>query len=321
MSTEIAIEADGLIKSYDSVPVLDGIDLRVARGSVFALLGPNGAGKTTTVRILATLVAPDGGRAHVVGHDVVTQRHEVRRRISLTGQYAALDEPLTGRENLEMVGRLLALRGPAARARATELLVQFDLVGAGERRVGTYSGGMRRRLDLAASLIGRPDVVFLDEPTTGLDPRSRQAMWEVVTGLTASGVTVFLTTQYLDEADYLADRIAVLNSGRIVAEGTADELKRQVAGERLDLRLLDEATFEDLTDYLGPRAIQTDRSTLTVGVATDGDAAGIRRLLDELDPDRVRVTRFSVHKASLDDVFMTLTGHHTDTTEGETTHV
>jgi ABC-2 type transport system ATP-binding protein len=315
MSDEIAIEADGLMKSYDSVPVLDGIDLRVARGSVFALLGPNGTGKTTTVRILATLVAPDGGRARVVGHDVLTQRHEVRRRISLTGQYAALDEPLTGRENLEMVGRLLALPGHAARARATELLVQFDLVEAGERRVGTYSGGMRRRLDLAASLIGHPDVVFLDEPTTGLDPRSRQAMWEIVTGLTASGVTVFLTTQYLDEADYLADRIAVLNGGRIVAEGTADELKSQVAGERLDLRLLDEATFEDLTDYLGPRAIQTDRSTLTVGVATDGDAAGIRRLLDELDPDRVRVTRFSVHKASLDDVFMTLTGHHTDTTE------
>jgi ABC-2 type transport system ATP-binding protein len=321
MSTEIAIEADGLIKSYDSVPVLDGIDLRVARGSVFALLGPNGAGKTTTVRILATLVAPDDGWAHVVGNDVVTQRHEVRRRISLTGQYAALDEPLTGRENLEMVGRLLTLPGHAARARATELLVQFDLVGAGERRVGTYSGGMRRRLDLAASLIGRPDVVFLDEPTTGLDPRSRQAMWEVVTGLTASGVTVFLTTQYLDEADYLADRIAVLDGGRIVAEGTADELKQQVAGERLDLRLPDESTFEDLTEYLGPRAIQTDRSALTVGVATDGDAADIRRLLDELDPDRVRVTRFSVHKASLDDVFMTLTGHHTDTTEGETTHV
>jgi ABC-2 type transport system ATP-binding protein len=321
MSTEIAIEADGLIKSYDSVPVLDGIDLRVARGSVFALLGPNGAGKTTTVRILATLVAPDGGWAHVVGHDVVTERHEVRRRISLTGQYAALDEPLTGRENLEMVGRLLALPGHAARARATELLVQFDLVEAGERRVGNYSGGMRRRLDLAASLIGRPDVVFLDEPTTGLDPRSRQAMWEVVTGLTASGVTVFLTTQYLDEADYLADRIAVLNGGRIVAEGTADELKQQVAGERLDLRLLDETTFDDLTDYLGSRAIQADRSTLTVGVATDGDAAGIRRLLDELDPDRVRVTRFSVHKASLDDVFMTLTGHHTHTTEGERTDV
>jgi ABC-2 type transport system ATP-binding protein len=301
--------------------VLNGIDLRVARGTVFALLGPNGAGKTTTVRILATLVAADGGRARVAGHDVVTERHQVRQRISLTGQYAALDEPLTGRENLEMVGHLLALPRRAARARAQELLGQFDLVEAGERRVGTYSGGMRRRLDLAASLIGRPDVVFLDEPTTGLDPRSRQAMWEIVTDLTEAGVTVFLTTQYLEEADSLANRIAVLDDGRIVAEGTADELKQQVGGQRLDLHVSDVTAFDELTDHLDGRAIHADRSTLTVGVATDGDAADIRRLLDELDPDHARIGRFSVHTASLDDVFMTLTGHHAATTEGEPVHV
>jgi ABC-2 type transport system ATP-binding protein len=323
MFDDFAIESNRVQKSYGSERVLDGIDLRVPRGSVFAMLGPNGAGKTTTVRILATLVAPDAGRAQVAGHDVVTERHEVRRRISLTGQYAAVDEPQTGRENLEMIGRLLRMPAGAARARAAELLARFDLVEAGNRRVATYSGGMRRRLDLAASLVGDPEVVFLDEPTTGLDPRSRQAMWEIVTELTASGVTVFLTTQYLDEADALADRIAVLDGGRIVAEGTADELKQQVAGQRLDLYLADAAAFDDVSEHLGRRAISTDRPTLTVGVATDGAAADIRRVLDEIDPDGVRVDRFSLQQASLDDVFMTLTGQHTDTIaiESETTHV
>jgi ABC-2 type transport system ATP-binding protein len=321
MFNEIAVETHRLRKSYGSGPVLDGIDLRVDRGSVFALLGPNGAGKTTTVRILATLVTPDGGWAQVSGHDVLAQRRAVRQMISLTGQYAALDAPLTGRENLEMVGRLLRLPAGAARTRAKELLVQFDLTDAGDRRVETYSGGMRRRLDLAASLICQPEVVFLDEPTTGLDPRSRQAMWETVTGLTASGVTVFLTTQYLEEADYLADRIALLDGGRIVAEGTSEELKQQVAGQRLDLQLSDPPTFALIRDYLGERALHTDRSRLTVGIATDGAATDIRGLLDELDPERVHVTRFSLHQASLDDVFMTLTGHHTDTTERETTYV
>jgi ABC-2 type transport system ATP-binding protein len=323
MFDDFAIESNRVQKSYGSERVLDGIDLRVPRGSVFAMLGPNGAGKTTTVRILATLVAPDAGRAQVAGHDVVTERHEVRRRISLTGQYAAVDEPQTGRENLEMIGRLLRMPAGAARARAAELLARFDLVEAGNRRVATYSGGMRRRLDLAASLVGDPEVVFLDEPTTGLDPRSRQAMWEIVTELTASGVTVFLTTQYLDEADALADRIAVLDGGRIVAEGTADELKQQVAGQRLDLYLADAAAFDDVSEHLGRRAISTDRPTLTVGVATDGAAADIRRVLDEIDPDGVRVDRFSLQQASLDDVFMTLTGQHTDmiAIESETTHV
>jgi ABC-2 type transport system ATP-binding protein len=329
MTGEMAIEASGLTKSYDAAVVLGGIDVSVARGTVFALLGPNGAGKTTTVRILATLLAPDRGHARVAGYDVVAERHEVRRRISLTGQYAALDEPQTGSENLEMVARLLHLPARAARARARELLAQFDLLDAADRRVSTYSGGMRRRLDLAASLIGTPEVIFLDEPTTGLDLRSRQTMWELVADLALSGVTVLLTTQYLEEADCLADRIAVLDRGAIVAEGTADELKRRVAGQRLDLRVSDGDAFDRLIDRLGRRVVDRDRSTLSIGVASDGGAAEVRALLDELDPERALIARFALSTASLDDVFMALTdrhtnateSHHTNATESEAVHV
>ena len=318
MFDQIAIEASRLRKSYGTHPVLDGIDLRVARGSVFALLGPNGAGKTTTVRILATLVAPDGGQARVAGHDVIVQRREVRHRISLTGQYAAVDELQTGRENLKMIARLLQFPGARANARAAELLARFDLVDAADRRVATYSGGMRRRLDLAASLLGQPEVLFLDEPTTGLDPRSRQATWQIVAELAASGITVFLTTQYLEEADSLADRIAVLDGGAIVAEGTSHELKQQVAGQRLDLQLADVAAFQIVSELLGDRATHVDRELLSLGVATEGSAPDVRRLLDELDPERSRVARFALVQASLDDVFMTLTDHHIET-ESETT--
>jgi ABC-2 type transport system ATP-binding protein len=321
MSENPAIEVADLTKSYGAVRVLDEIDLRAAAGTVFALLGPNGAGKTTTVRILATLVAPDGGSARVAGHDVIADRHAVRRRISLTGQYAAIDELQTGRENLEMMGRLQRLRRRAARACAAELLDRFDLAAAGDRRAASYSGGMRRRLDLAAGLIGRPEVIFLDEPTTGLDPRARQAMWEIVTGLTEVGVTVFLTTQYLDEAERLADTIAVLDRGRIVAEGTARELKQRVGGARLDLQLADASAFDVVLGYLGPRAVHCDRSTLTIGAAIDGSAADARALFDELDPDRVRVARFDVRTASLDDVFMTLTRDHIDARESEVARV
>ncbi len=313
MSEKFAVEVNDLTKSYRSVRVLDGIDLRVRAGTVFALLGPNGAGKTTTVRILATLVKPDGGLARVAGHDVVSDRHAVRRRISLTGQYAALDEIQTGRENLEMMGRLRRLATSVARVRATELLERFDLADAGDRRVTAYSGGMRRRLDLAASLVASPEVIFLDEPTTGLDPRARQAMWEVVTGLTEAGVTVFLTTQYLDEAEHLADTIAVLDRGRIVAEGTARELKDRVGGARLDLQLADPLSFEELIDYLGARALHSDRSTLTIGTATDGSAADARALFDELDPEGTRISRFELRMASLDDAFLALTRDHTHT--------
>jgi ABC-2 type transport system ATP-binding protein len=304
-----AIEAVGLEKSYGSVRVLRGVGLRVARGSVFSLLGPNGAGKTTTVRILATLVRPDAGRAWVAGYDVVTGRRDVRSRISLTGQYAAVDEMQTGEENLRMMGRLGRLPRAQARHRARELLERFGLADAGQRRVGTYSGGMRRRLDLAAGLVGSPEVIFLDEPTTGLDPRSRQAMWEVITGLAGEGVTVFLTTQYLEEADRLADRIAVIDGGRVVAEGTPEELKRRVAGQRLDLTLAGAAAYEDAARRLGDRVVHRDPARHTLGAATDGSARHIRALLDEIDPRRDAVAAFSVHRATLDDVFLTLTGH------------
>jgi ABC-2 type transport system ATP-binding protein len=306
-----AIEATGLEKSYGEVHVLRGVDLRVARGSVFSLLGPNGAGKTTMVRILTTLLPADAGTASVAGHDVRRERSMVRRSISLTGQDTAIDELQTGEENLRMMARLCRLPRARAAARARELLEQFDLVEAGSRRVGTYSGGMRRRLDLAASLIVRPEVIFLDEPTTGLDPRSRQQVWEVVTDLTRSGVTIFLTTQYLEEADRLADRIAVVDEGKIVAEGTAMELKAQVAGHRLDLVAADPQAFQLLRGHLGARAVQPEPERLTLSVATDGSAGHVRALLDELDPARRSIARFTVHSATLDDVFLALTGHTT----------
>ncbi len=312
MPDELAIEATGLTKSYGSVQVLTGVDLRVPRGSVFSLLGPNGAGKTTAVRILTTLIAPDSGAARVAGHDILRERPLVRRSISLTGQDVAVDELQTGAENLRMMARLCRLPRAKAATRAAELLEQFDLVEAGTRRVGTYSGGMRRRLDLAASLIVRPAVMFLDEPTTGLDPRSRAAMWEVINDLTRSGVTIFLTTQYLEEADRLADRIAVVDGGRIVAEGTSAQLKAQVSEHRLDLTLADPHAFDHVARRLDGRALLQERERLAISVATDGSAGHVRALLDELDPDRRAVARFAVHSATLDDVFLALTGHETN---------
>jgi ABC-2 type transport system ATP-binding protein len=313
MGDELAIEASGLVKSYRDVRVLSGVDLRVPRGSVFALLGPNGAGKTTTVRILATLTRADAGQARVAGFDVLRDRSAVRRRISLTGQFAALDEAQTGEENLRMMGRLSRLSRTAARRRAAELIEQFELTAAGRRRVGTYSGGMRRRLDLAASLVGRPSVIFLDEPSTGLDPQSRLTMWQVIAGLAASGVTVFLTTQYLEEADRLAGRIAVMDAGRLIAEGTGEQLKRRVATRRLDVTCPDLAAFEQVRRYFGDHAVHLDPASLTVGVPTDGDAARVRALLDDADPARILVASFAVRDATLDDVFLTLTGHPKET--------
>jgi ABC-2 type transport system ATP-binding protein len=321
MPSTPAVEAAGLDKSYDELRVLEGVDLAVERGSVFALLGPNGAGKTTMVRILATLARADAGRARVAGFDVVADRRQVRRRISLTGQFAAVDDLQTGEENLRMMGRLSGLSGTQARRRAHQLLDQFGLAYAGKRRVATYSGGMRRRLDLAASLVAHPEVLFLDEPTTGLDLRGRQAMWQVVSGLAGSGVTVFLTTQYLEEADRLADRIAVLDGGRVVAEGTAAQLKRQVAGQRLDLVLADAAAFDQIARFLAERAVLSDASRLTIGVATDGSAAQVRALLDEVDPTRGAVRTFAVHSATLDDVFLALTGRGAGRPEKETANV
>ena len=318
MSDELAIEASGLAKSYGTVRVLNGIDLRVPCGSVFALLGPNGAGKTTTVRILATLSRADGGRARVAGFDVARDRHQVRRRISLTGQFAALDAAQTGEENLRMIARLAGLPRAAARRRAAELIGRFDLTAAARRRVGTYSGGMRRRLDIAASLVGRPSVIFLDEPSTGLDPHSRLTMWQVIEGLAAEGVTVFLTTQYLEEAERLAETIAVLDGGRVIAQGTAAELKQRVASQRLDLTCTNVAAFAEVSRYLGDQASHRDEPALTLGVPTggsaaEGSAAEIRALLDAADPNRTLVASFAVRGASLDDVFLALTQHDKET--------
>jgi ABC-2 type transport system ATP-binding protein len=301
-----AVQTSGLVKSYRKHQVLGGVDLRVPGGSVYALLGGNGAGKTTMVRILATLSRPDGGQVRVAGFDVLKQRARVRKQISLTGQYAALDETQTGAENLRMMGRLGGLSRRDAGARAGQLLDRFGLSPeVGGRQVGTYSGGMRRRLDLAASLVGRPSVIFLDEPSTGLDLPSRQAMWEVVAGLASDGVTIFLTTQYLEEADRLADRVAVLNGGHLVAEGTAAELKQRVAGRRLDLRAVSAAAYDALSCQAG--LIHRDPATRTVGLATGGGAAQVRAQLDDLDPTRSLVAEFAVHEASLDDVFLALT--------------
>ena len=305
----LAIEAAGLTKSYGSTQVLAGVGLQVPRGSVFALLGPNGAGKTTTVRILATLTRPDGGQARVAGHDIAAQRAEVRRRISLTGQYAALDELLTGTENLVMLGRLRGLTARAARARAAALLDEFGLAGAAGRRAGTYSGGLRRRLDLAASLIVSPEVIFLDEPTTGLDPRSRQAVRAQVAAQARAGVTVLLTTQYLEEADQLADRIAVIDHGVIVAEGSPAQLKGQVSGQRLELVMAGPDGFAQAARVLGDRVSHAGPGPLVLSVRTDGSAAHVRAVLDEVDPDRSLVRSFGIRAASLDDVFLALTGH------------
>jgi ABC-2 type transport system ATP-binding protein len=315
MTTVLANETVGLHKSFGTVRVLAGIDLSVPRGQVFALLGPNGAGKTTMVRILATLTRPDAGVARVAGYDVVRQRREVRRNISLTGQSTAIDEMQTGEENLRMMARLAGVPRSRADRRAGELLELFELAEAGRRRVATYSGGMRRRLDLAAGLVGEPKVIFLDEPTTGLDPRSRQVMWQRITRLTGAGTTVLLTTQYLEEADQLADHIVVVDAGRVVAGGSPATLKKQFAEQRLDLTLVDDSAFVAVSGRLGDRVIRQDAGRRFVAVQTDGDAAGIRVLLDEVDPMRTAVRSFTVRTATLDDVFLALTGHAATTKE------
>ncbi len=303
----LAVEALGIEKSYGRARVLSGVDIRMPRGSVLALLGPNGAGKTTMVRILSTLIRADAGRARVAGFDVDGEHDQVRQRISLTGQYVALDALQTGEENLRTVARLRGLDRGQARRRAGELLERFGLVAAGRRRVAGYSGGMRRRLDLAMSLVTEPAVLFLDEPTTGLDPRSRQDMWLGVGELARRGVSVFLTTQYLEEADRLADQIVLLDQGRVVAQGAPAELKRRVAGQRLVVRLGDADGFAQVAWVLGDRAIEADRDELTIVAPTDGSARQIRALLDEIDPGRAAITEFAVRGVTLDDVFLELT--------------
>jgi ABC-2 type transport system ATP-binding protein len=303
-----AVETIGLRKAYGPTTVLAGVDLTVARGSVFALLGPNGAGKTTTARILATLQPPDGGTARVAGRDVVGEPDAVRRAISLTGQFAAVDDQLTAEENLLLIGRLRRLGRTERRRRAAELLDMLDLTADARRRVKTFSGGMRRKVDLAMSLVGRPEVLFLDEPTTGLDPRSRQAVWDVVGELVGSGVTIFLTTQYLEEADQLADRIAVLDGGRLVATGSADELKRRIGTEQVELALTDPTGVERTRGLFGAGLVAAAGAEPVVRVPTDGSADHLRYVLDTLAADGVAVSTATVRRPTLDDVFLILTG-------------
>lgn len=312
-----AIVAEGLIKTYGDVKALDGVDLRVPEGTVTALLGPNGAGKTTTVRVLTTLLVPDAGHAHVAGFDVVADAQALRSHIGASGQYAAVDEYLTGFENLEMVGRLYHLGTKRSRVRARELLAQFDLEEAADRPVKGYSGGMRRRLDLAGALVAEPPVLFLDEPTTGLDPRARFGLWEVIDSLVARGTTLLLTTQYMDEAERLADNIAVIDRGKVIARGTADELKGLVGGERIELGVPDPehraTALRELT-YLASGDIQIDSGTgrITVPITATAHVGGAETLvaaLEKLSGAGVRVTDVALRKPTLDDVFLTLTGH------------
>jgi ABC-2 type transport system ATP-binding protein len=304
-----AIVATGLSKSYGDKVVLDGIDLQVPEGTIFALLGPNGAGKTTAVQILSTYIGADEGEVRVAGHDLARDPDSVRAAIGVTGQFSAVDKLLTGEENLILMADLHHLGKREGRVRAAELLKRFDLVEAGTNNLASYSGGMRRRLDLAMTLIGDPRIIFLDEPTTGLDPRSRHTMWQIIRDLAAGGVTIFLTTQYLEEADQLANRIAVLDHGKVVAEGSADELKRLIPGGHIQLQFADSAGLNAAARILG-EAIRDD-DALTLQIPSDGGVRSIRALLDRLDQESIEVDGLTVHTPDLDDVFFALTGHPT----------
>jgi ABC-2 type transport system ATP-binding protein len=314
----LAIKASGLAKAYGDVIALNGIDIEVEQGTVLGLLGPNGSGKTTTVRILATLLQADSGSASVGGFDVATQPDEVRSVIGLTGQYAAVDEYLTGRENLELFGRLFHLSKFDAAKRAAELLDRFDLSDAADRGIKGYSGGMRRRLDLAASLIGRPNVLFLDEPTTGLDPRSRQGMWEVIEDLISEGTTVLLTTQYLEEADQLANRIVVLDHGNVIAKGTSNELKSQVGGDRIEIvveSVGDVSNAAALIQEFGSAPAITEDLTKTILLPVAGGSTAIVNIVRKLDENKISIADIALRRPTLDDVFLSLTGHATENTE------
>lgn len=305
---DYVIEATGLVKSYGTNDVLKGIDIKVERGTMLALLGPNGAGKTTTVRILSTLLTFDGGTVNIEGFDIATQADEIRGVIGLTGQSAAVDELLTGRENLIMMGRLYRLTKASAIARAEELLEDFDLVKAAGRPVKTYSGGMRRRLDLAVSLIATPPIIFLDEPTTGLDPRSRLAMWDIIKKLMDGGTTILLTTQYLEEADQLADQIIVIDGGKVIAEGTATELKSKVGKDRLELLFKDTKTLTAATQALGKVVVDTNDKDFSATLIIDDTNKDIKTVLDILATKKIALSSLAVHKPTLDDVFLSLTG-------------
>ncbi len=308
IENENVISIRGLKMSYGKVEVLKGIDLDVKRGTMLALLGPNGAGKTTMVRILSTLLKPDSGTAVIAGYDVVKEADGVRANIGLTGQYAAVDEYLTGRDNLNMMGRLYHLSKVDTKRRTEELLKEFDLIDAADRPAKTYSGGMRRRLDLAVSLIATPPILFLDEPTTGLDPRSRLKIWEIVERLLKEGTTILLTTQYLDEADKLADKIVVLDHGTIIASGTANELKDKVGKERLEIVLKSKNDFNKAKGAIGNDVAFSKDEEMLLSVTTGGSVAELKKILDKMEANGVEVESFSLHKPTLDDVFLKLTG-------------
>ncbi len=306
---EHAIEINNLRKSFGKLEILKGVDLKAEKGSILALLGPNGAGKTTTIRILSTLLPGYSGSAKVNGYEVSKNPSRVRESIGLTGQYAAVDEYLTGRENLEMIGRLYRLSAGDSEKRAFELLEQFGLMEAKDRPVKTYSGGMRRRLDLALSLMSTPPVIFLDEPTTGLDPASRLMLWDIIRMLVDAEVTILLTTQYLEEADLLADKIAVLHDGRIIAEGTAEELKKIAGKERLNLVIGEKSDFAKISSGLSGEDVLTDREERKISLATGGNAAEIKRVLDYMSANGAAIESLTLEKPTLDDVFLHLTGH------------
>ncbi|WP_217246270.1 ATP-binding cassette domain-containing protein [Streptomyces sp. AC602_WCS936] len=304
--TDLAIAANGLRKSYGDKTVLDGVDLAVPQGTIFSLLGPNGAGKTTAVKILSTLVTADAGSLRVGGHDLATDPQAVRATIGVTGQFSAVDGLITGEENMLLMADLHHLSRREGRRVAAELLERFDLTEAAKKPAATYSGGMKRRLDIAMTLVGDPRIIFLDEPTTGLDPRSRHNMWQIIRELVSDGVTVFLTTQYLEEADELADRIAVLNGGRIAAEGTAEELKRQIPGGHVRLRFTDPTAYRSAASAL--REVTGDDDSLTLQIPSDGSQRALRTVLDRLDSAGIEADELTVHTPDLDDVFFALTG-------------
>lgn len=312
-----AIEVKNLQKSYGKLKVLKGINFTVKRGTILALLGPNGAGKTTTIKILSTLLSPDSGTASVNGHDVVRHPGEVRSSIGLTGQYAAVDEYLTGAENLQMMGRLYRLSMADSQRRAEQLLKLFDLEEPGKRPVKTYSGGMRRKLDLAMSLVASPPIIFLDEPTTGLDPRSRLTMWETIKLLANHGVTILLTTQYMDEADHLADNIVVIDGGKVIAEGDSDTLKAKIGSDRLELTVSEKSSFKKAQDVVDGEVLSSDPESRVISIASHNGVATVRTVLQQLESAKIEIENISLHRPTLDDVFLSLTGHSATKEEAE----